>query len=309
MKSAGLQSSDPFPGTSDLLKNSASASASPVRVKIDSLDLPLTHPLAQPRPSFQAPETTMSCRSGRSPETHRDLLTLPGGFSGAISRVETLTVAGTGFAAARYGTGHFFRRSAFMRGSNRLSSLIMRGNLGRSWRTHFCVQRSQSCERASVISPLPPASVPSMKSPGLQSSDPFPGTSDLLKNSASASASPWLRVKIDSLDLPLTHPLAQPRPSFPAPETTTSCRSGRSPETHRDLLILPGGFSGTISRVEVSTENKGLQVSFRRPVVVHRQIRVVPDRSPPAGKVTHVEACNRTQPLNLPESHSHLSIR
>jgi hypothetical protein len=140
-----------------------------------------------------------------------------------------------------------------MRGSNRLSSFIMRENLGRSWRTHFCVQRSQSCERASVISPLPPVSVPSMNrldynrlthSPEPQTSSKTPRLPPPLRA---------FRVKIDSLDLPLTHPLAQPRPSFPAPETTMSCRSGPSPETHRDLLILPGGFSGANSRVETLT--------------------------------------------------------
>ena len=41
-------------------------------------------------------------------------------------------------------------------------------------------------------------------SPGLQSSDPITGTSDLLENSASSSAAPRFRAKIHTLDLPPT---------------------------------------------------------------------------------------------------------
>jgi hypothetical protein len=39
--------------------------------------------------------------------------------------------------------------------------------------------------------------------------------SDFLKNSALSSASPRLRVESQRLDLPLTHPPAQPSPNFP----------------------------------------------------------------------------------------------
>src|ERR1700693_3032830 len=70
------------------------------------------------------------------------------------------------------------------------------------------------------------------ESPGLQSPSPFTGISDFLKPSASSSASPRLRVKNHSLDLPLTHPMRDQRQVSPLYERHISrC----------------GGFPGTLS--------------------------------------------------------------
>jgi len=65
------------------------------------------------------------------------------------------------------------------------------------------------------LTPISPPPLPHAlnESPGLQSTSPSPG-SDLLKNSASSSASPRLRVKIHSLDLRSTLRLRNHR-SFP----------------------------------------------------------------------------------------------
>ena len=64
------------------------------------------------------------------------------------------------------------------------------------------------------VSPLPPASRPSMNRLDYNSLALSPG-SQTSSNSASSSASPRLRVKSPSLDLALTHPLVQPPPKFP----------------------------------------------------------------------------------------------
>src|ERR1700693_114320 len=66
--------------------------------------------------------------------------------------------------------------------------------------------------------------------PGLQDTSPFTGISDFLKPSASSSASPRLRVKNHSLDLPLTHPMRDQRQVSPLYERHIS-RCGGSPGT------------------------------------------------------------------------------
>jgi len=67
--------------------------------------------------------------------------------------------------------------------------------------------------------------------------------SDFLKNSAPSSAAPRLRVKIDSLDLPLT-PSASATPlKFLRPMNDDVSRRGSSLETRRNSLILLSDFS------------------------------------------------------------------
>jgi hypothetical protein len=64
------------------------------------------------------------------------------------------------------------------------------------------------------------------------------GISDLLKNSASSSASPRLRVEIHGLDPPLTPPLAQP-PSFPQTmnDDDSRCQLYEAPVANLNLIV------------------------------------------------------------------------